>query len=173
MVYTSYYKSPIGNILIASRSGMLIGLWLEGQKYYLSNIKTETKRKDDDKVLVETKKWLDRYFNGESPSINELEINPIGSEFRKAVWKILCDIPYGKVLTYSDIAKIIAKKKGVEKISAQAVGGAVGHNPISIIVPCHRVVGKDGSLTGYAGGIDRKVYLLNHEGVNLEDKRKI
>ncbi len=152
---------------------MLIGLWLEGQKYYLSNIKTETKRKDDDKVLVETKKWLDRYFNGESPSINELEINPIGSEFRKAVWKILCDIPYGKVLTYSDIAKIIAKKKGVEKISAQAVGGAVGHNPISIIVPCHRVVGKDGSLTGYAGGIDRKVYLLNHEGVNLEDKRKI
>lgn len=152
---------------------MLIGLWLEGQKYYLSNIKTETKRKDDDKVLVETKKWLDRYFNGESPSINELEINPIGSEFRKAVWKILCDIPYGKVLTYSDIAKIIAKKKGVEKISAQAVGGAVGHNPISIIVPCHRVVGKGGSLTGYAGGIDRKVYLLNHEGVNLEDKRKI
>lgn len=152
---------------------MLIGLWLEGQKYYLSNIKTETKRKDDDKVLVETRKWLDRYFNGESPSINELEINPIGSEFRKAVWKILCDIPYGKVLTYSDIAKIIAKKKGVEKISAQAVGGAVGHNPISIIVPCHRVVGKDGSLTGYAGGIDRKVYLLNHEGVNLEDKRKI
>lgn len=152
---------------------MLIGLWLEGQKYYLSNIKTETKRKDDDKVLVETKKWLDRYFNGESPSINELEINPIGSEFRKAVWKILCDIPYGKVLTYSDIAKIIAKKKGIEKISAQAVGGAVGHNPISIIVPCHRVVGKDGSLTGYAGGIDRKVYLLNHEGVNLEDKRKI
>ena len=152
---------------------MLIGLWLEGQKYYLSNIKTETKRKDDDKVLVETKKWLDRYFNGESPSINELEINPIGSEFRKAVWKILCDIPYGKVLTYSDIAKIIAKKKGVEKISAQAVGGAVGHNPISIIVPCHRVVGKDGSLTGYAGGIDRKVYLLNHEGINLEDKRKI
>ena len=152
---------------------MLIGLWLEGQKYYLSNIKTETKRKDDDKVLVETKKWLDRYFNGESPSINELEINPIGSEFRKAVWKILCDIPYGKVLTYSDIAKIIAKKKGVEKISAQAVGGAVGHNPISIIVPCHRVVGKDGSLTGYAGGIDRKVYLLNHEGVNLEEVIKI
>ena len=110
---------------------------------------------------------MDRYFNGEKPKINELEISPIGSEFRKSVWEILKSIPYGEVITYNDIAKELAKQKGIKKMSAQAVGGAVGHNPISIIIPCHRVVGTNGSLTGYAGGIKRKIYLLEHEKVNM------
>ena len=106
-----------------------------------------------------------RYFNGEKPQINELDINLIGSEFRKIIWEILKNIPYGEVITYNDIAKEIAIQKGISRMSAQAVGGAVGHNPISIIIPCHRVVGSDGSLTGYAGGIEKKIYLLEHEKV--------
>ena len=173
MIYISYYSSPLGELLLASEDDKLIGLWMEGQKYYFSNITGEIRRNDDDIVLIKTKKWLDRYFNGENPDVDELELNPKGSEFRKMVWEVLCDIPYGSVITYRDIAMIIEKRMGIGKMSAQAVGGAVGHNPISIIIPCHRVVGKDGSLTGYAGGIDRKVYLLNHEGVNLEEVIKI
>ena len=118
---------------------------------------------DDEKILIETKKWLNRYFNGEKPCPNELDLAPIGSKFRKNVWDILCKIPYGKVITYNDIAKEIAKKRKINKMSAQAVGGAVGHNPISIIIPCHRVIGTNGSLTGYAGGLDKKEYLLKLE----------
>ena len=168
MIYIAHYKSPIGEILLASKNNKLIGLWLEGQKYYLSNIKEEM-IEEDTEILVKTKNWLDRYFKGEKPSINELELNPIGSEFRQEVWKILCTIPYGKVITYNDIAKQIAHNRGINKMSAQAIGGAVGHNPISIIIPCHRVVGSNGSLTGYAGGIDKKIYLLKHEEVDMEN----
>ena len=116
-------------------------------------------------IFKRTKKWLDRYFNGEKPQISELPLSPKGSEFRQCVWKILCEIPYGETCTYKEIADIIAKEQGVDKMSAQAVGGAVGHNPISIIIPCHRVVGSDGSLTGYAGGIETKIKLLKLEGV--------
>lgn len=168
MIYTSTYKSPIGNLLIASKDNKLVGLWMENQKYYLSNFKEEIVEIENLEILVKTKKWLDRYFNGEKPKINELEISPIGSEFRKNVWEILKNIPYGEVITYNDIAKELAKQKGIKKMSAQAVGGAVGHNPISIIVPCHRVVGTNGSLTGYAGGIKKKIYLLKHEKVNMD-----
>lgn len=163
MIYKAHYKSPIGDLLLASKDGKLIGLWIEGQKYYMSNFLEEMKENENDKILLKTKKWLDRYFNKEKPCINELELNPIGSEFRQAVWKILCDIPYGKVTTYKEIAEEIAKQKGIAKMSAQAIGGAVGHNPISIVIPCHRVVGTNGDLTGYAGGIDKKKYLLEHE----------
>ena len=163
MIYTTHYKSPIGDLLLASKDNKLIGLWIEGQKYYLSSIKEEMEENEKDKTLLKAKEWLDRYFNNEKPHINELELNPIGSEFRQAVWKILCDIPYGKVTTYKEIAEEIAKQKGIDKMSAQAVGGAIGHNPISIIIPCHRVVGTNGDLTGYAGGIDKKKYLLEHE----------
>lgn len=113
------------------------------------------------------KKWLDRYFNGEKPKISEIDLSPKGSEFAKKVWEILCKIPYGEVTTYGEIAKKIAKTMNKDKMSAQAVGGAVGHNPISIIIPCHRVVGSNGSLTGYAGGIDKKISLLKHEGVDM------
>ena len=167
MIYTTHYKSPVGDILLASKNNRLIGLWIEGQKYYLSNLKDEIKEEDTE-ILIKTKEWLDRYFKGEKPSINELDLNPLGSDFRKSVWKILCEIPYGEVITYKDIAVTIAKQKGLKKMSSQAVGGAVSHNPISIIIPCHRVVGSNGSLTGYAGGIDKKVYLLKHEKVNME-----
>lgn len=163
MIDTATYQSPIGQLLIAAKDNQLIGLWIEGQKYYLSNFKEEMIENDRLEIFIKTKQWLDRYFNGEKPDINELPMNPIGSEFRKSVWEILKQIPYGEVMTYNEIAKKLAQQKGIKRMSAQAVGGAVAHNPISIIIPCHRVVGTDGSLTGYAGGIKKKVYLLTLE----------
>ena len=163
MISTTYYNSPLGKILLASKDNKLIGLWIEGQKYYLENLQEEICKNNNDKTLVKTKNWLDRYFNKEKPNINELKLNPVGSQFRKSVWKILCKIPYGKVTTYGKIAEQIAKQNGITKMSAQAVGGAVGHNPISIIIPCHRVVGRNGNLTDYAAGIDKKIFLLKHE----------
>ncbi|NLC97405.1 MAG: methylated-DNA--[protein]-cysteine S-methyltransferase [Erysipelotrichaceae bacterium] len=162
MIYSSNYKTPIGDVLIVSNEDYLIGLWFKGQKYFLGNIKEEPIKKET-KVILQTKKWLDRYFNGEKPSISEVKLLLDGSEFQKSVWKILCDIPYGEVITYKDISKLLKK----EKMSAQAVGGAVGHNPISIIVPCHRVVGSNNSLTGYASGIENKKKLLIHEGIDI------
>lgn len=167
MIYITHYNSPIGDILLASKNEKLIGLWLENQKYYLANFKEELKEVEGNDILNKTKEWLNRYFKGEKPNINELDIEPIGSDFRKSVWRILCNIPYGEVITYNDIAKEIAKEKGINQMSAQAVGGAVGHNPISIIIPCHRVVGSNGSLTGYAGGVKKKKYLLEHEKVDM------
>lgn len=166
-MYKTTYKSPIGNLLIASKDNKLVGLWVENQKYYLSNFKEEIVEAKNLEILVKTKKWLDIYFNGENPDINELEISLVGSEFRKSVWEILKNIPYGEVISYNDIAKELAKQKGITRMSAQAVGVAVGHNPISIIIPCHRVVGTNGSLTGYASGIKKKIYLLEHEKVNM------
>lgn len=162
MINIKHYTSPIGDILLASRNEKLIGAWFEGQKYYLANVSDEIIEKDDE-TLIQTKKWLDSYFNGEKPLINELDLNPLGTNFRKEVWEILCEIPYGKTTSYKDIADKIAKKRGIEKMSAQAVGGAVSHNPISIIIPCHRVVASNGELTGYAAGIDKKKFLLMHE----------
>lgn len=167
MIYTTTYNSLVGNLLIAAKDNKLIGLWIENQKYYLSSFKEEMSEREDVEVLTKTKKWLDRYFNREKPDINELDIKLIGSEFRKNVWEILKTIPYGEVITYNDIAKKIAKQKGISKMSAQAIGGAVGHNPISIIVPCHRVFGTNGSLTGYAGGIEKKIQLLELEGIDM------
>ena len=115
MVYTANYKSPIGNILLASKDNKLIGLWIEGQKHYLYNIKEEIKCNENEEILKCTKNWLDRYFNGEKPNINELDLNPMGSEFSLMVYKILRDIPYGKVITYNDISKKIAKQKGIKR----------------------------------------------------------
>ncbi|MCR2032718.1 methylated-DNA--[protein]-cysteine S-methyltransferase [Anaerofustis stercorihominis] len=169
MIYTTHYRSPIGDILIASKNDKLIGLWIENQKYYLAGLKEEITENDNIEILNKTKNWLDRYFLNERPEINELELEPAGSDFRKSVWKILCKIPYGKVITYNDIAKEIAREKGIETMSAQAVGGAVSHNPISIIIPCHRVVGSNGSLTGYAGGIEKKIKLLELEDVDMSN----
>ena len=172
MIYKSCYNSPVGKILLASKNSKLIGLWIEGQKYFLGNLKEEVSKKDDEIILVKTKKWLDRYFNGEKPEISELDLEPIGSDFAKNVWLLLCEIPYGEVTTYGEIAKKMAKIMNKNKMSAQAVGGAVGHNPISIIIPCHRVVGANGNLTGYAGGIDKKIKLLEHENVNMTNLYK-
>lgn len=163
MIYTSTYASPLGKILLASQNNELIGLWFEGQKYYLGSIKEETKEKNDEEILIKARKWLDKYFKGKKPDIKELAINPVGSSFQKEVWKILCEIPYGSKITYKEIAVKLAKERNLKSISAQAVGGAVGHNPISLIIPCHRVVGTNGKLIGYAGGLDKKLYLLNLE----------
>ena len=168
MIYKTYYNSPVGKLLIASKDGKLIGLWIEEQKYYLGKIKDELIENDKEEILVNTKKWLDKYFLGENPKISDLEISLNGTSFEKVVWELLKKIPYGEVTTYKELSKKVAKKLGKEKMSAQAVGGAIGHNPISIIIPCHRVVGTDGNLTGYAGGIDKKVKLLKQEKVNME-----
>ncbi|WP_028044082.1 methylated-DNA--[protein]-cysteine S-methyltransferase [Candidatus Stoquefichus massiliensis] len=169
MYYQSSYDSPIGKLIIVSDEKNIIGLWMVGQKYFLGTLSHEAFQYTDNVVIKQTKNWMDRYFASQKPDIKELPIVPIGSEFRQRVWKILCDIPYGTVTTYGDIAKQIAKEKGIASMSAQAVGNAVGHNPISIIIPCHRVVGTQGSLTGYAGGIDKKIALLELEGVDLSD----
>lgn len=148
---------------MAEKDNALIGLWIEGQKYFPSTLKEERIPNDHSYVLKQTCEWLEQYFAGENPMISKLPLAPQGSEFRRLVWKILCEIPYGETTTYGAIAKQAAALRGAGSMSAQAVGGAVGHNPISIIIPCHRVVGSDGSLTGYAGGIDKKIWLLNHE----------
>ena len=167
MLYKMYYNSPLGKILLVSDGDNLIGLWLEGQKYYLGDLKQDVLIEKNLRVFRETEDWLNRYFNQEKPEISELSLAPIGNEFRKNVWKLLCTIPYGETTTYGEIAKKIAEIMNRNSMSAQAVGNAVGHNPISIIIPCHRVVGKDGNLTGYAGGIDKKVQLLNIEKVDM------
>lgn len=167
MYYKTNYSSPVGLIMIVSDKDNIVGLWIENQKYYSGNIKDEMVTDDNLPIFSLAKKWLDRYFKGEKPDISELPLAPNGGDFRQEVWSILCEIPYGECITYGDIAKKIAKKRGKEKMSSQAVGGAVGHNPISIIIPCHRVVGTNGNLTGYAGGIDKKIKLLKHEGLDM------
>ena len=167
MYYATEYQSPIGLLTLASDGESLVGVWRGGQKYYGGTIPENPQLKNALPVFIKTRRWLDRYFAGERPAIEELPLAPIGGEFRQGVWRILCDIPYGKTITYGEIAIMMAKKMGKEKMSAQAVGGAVGHNPISIIIPCHRVVGSDGNLTGYAGGLPTKIDLLKLEGIDL------
>lgn len=161
------YSSPIGKLTLASDGQNLIALWLEDQKYYGGTVSEDWVENDKLPVFEFTKNWLDQYFAGQQPLISDLPLAPIGSQFRQCVWRILCDIPYGQVMTYGDIAKKVAAELGRASMSSQAVGGAVGHNPISIIIPCHRVVGNTGSLTGYAGGLDNKVKLLELEGVEM------
>ena len=169
MYYSTTYPSPLGTITLACCNYNLVGLWTEGQKYHGDTIPEAMIKNNEIPILGKAKKWLDRYFAGEKPNIAELPLAPIGGEFRQLVWKILCEIPYGKVITYGDIAKKIAEKMGRRSMSSQAVGGAVGHNPISIIIPCHRVVGSNGSLTGFAGGVQMKVQLLELEGVDMSN----
>ena len=169
MYYKSTYNSPIGKIYIVSDESNLIGLWIEGQKYFFESFNEETISVGEVEIIKKTKQWLDRYFKMEHPNINEIPLAPKGGEFRQRVWKILCKIPYGEVITYGDISKIVAKEMGKKSMSAQAIGNAVGHNPISIIIPCHRVIGVNGNLTGYAGGIDKKIQLLKIENVNISN----
>ena len=171
MLYKSSYLSPVGELLIVTNEDSIIGLWIENQKYFPKEFKEEVIENDNITIMVETKKWLDSYFLGKNPDISRLKLMPEGSDFRQIVWKLLCKIPYGETITYGEIAEKVSKIMNIKSMSSQAVGGAVGHNPISIIVPCHRVVGKDGSLTGYAGGIDRKIKLLKLEGVDIEKFR--
>lgn len=166
MFYSTEYDSPLGKITLAcNRQNSLAGLWLAGQKYF-SSVSAEPMPVDNNPpVFQQVKLWLDRYFAGQNPNLAELPLAPVGSSFRQQVWQILRAIPYGKVTTYGEIAKKIAARQGRGAMSAQAVGGAVGHNPISIIIPCHRVVGANGGLTGYAGGLALKSRLLELEGV--------
>ena len=165
MQNSTYYTSPLGRIMLMSDGRSLTGLWFIGQKYFAATSSDKVIEKNDLPVFEEARSWLDRYFKGDKPQISELILEPQGSSFRQSVWEILCEIPYGEVVTYGSIGQRIAKKLGKKTMSAQAIGGAIGHNPISIIIPCHRVIGTNGSLTGYAGGVDKKLKLLEHEGV--------
>lgn len=165
MEYTSHYKSPVGSILLAADETGLTGLWFEGQKYFALCLEKEHNEKEIP-LFEEVKRWLDIYFTGKKPDFT-VPLHFTGTDFQNEVWKILCTIPYGQTITYGEIAKQLAAKKGWKHMSAQAAGGAVAHNKISIIVPCHRVVGANGSLTGYAGGIDKKVKLLNLEKADM------
>ena len=167
MYYSTTYLSPVGTLTLGSDGEHLVGVWLDGQKYFGGAVAKEFTARDGLTVFSTTRDWLDRYFAGEKPSPSELPLHPIGGEFRQQVWRLLCQIPYGEITTYGTLAKELAARMGRNSMSGQAVGGAVGHNPISIIIPCHRVVGANGSLTGYAGGIPTKIKLLEHEGADL------
>lgn len=164
--YKTTVESPIGKITLESDGEYLVGLWTDGQRYFCDTVAKEMLTNDSLKVFTVTKEWLTRYFDKKKPQISELPLAPIGGEFRQTVWKMLIEIPYGEVITYGELAQKIAKQRGIKKMSAQAVGGAVGRNPISIIIPCHRVVGAKGNLTGYSGGVQMKLQLLQHEGVD-------
>lgn len=158
------YASPVGTIYLAAEDGALTGLWIEGQKYFAATLDQHQTQQRESAPLLAAKQWLDAYFQKEPlPPLPPLA--PKGSAFRQEVWKLLLEIPYGKTTTYGALAQTL-RSRGISA-AAQAVGGAVGHNPISILVPCHRVVGANGNPTGYAGGIDRKVKLLTLEGVDL------
>lgn len=165
MVYTCHYESQLGGILLAADEIGLTGLWFDGQKYFARELPAERTEKEMP-ILTETKRWLDIYFTGTEPDFLP-PLHPIGSTFRQEVWKLLLQIPYGKTVTYGELARQLAEKHGLPRMSAQAVGGAVGHNQISVLIPCHRVVGANGSLTGYAGGIQKKVKLLELEGTDV------
>lgn len=165
MTFTQHYDSPLGGILLAADAVGLTGLWFDGQKYFARGLSSEQEKRELP-VLLEAKRWLDIYFTGKEPDFLP-PLHPNGSAFRRSVWEILLQIPYGRTTTYGEIARLLSEKRGLTRMSAQAVGGAVGHNEISIIIPCHRVVGTNGSLTGYAGGVDKKVKLLELEHADM------
>lgn len=163
MNYIYHYSSALGGITMASNGTHLTGLWFDGQKYFADTLQNPVQEKSLP-VFEDTCRWLDIYFSGKEPGFTP-PIQMRTTPFRKQVWEIMLQIPYGHTMTYGEIASKIAKQNGLKKMSAQAVGGAVGHNSISLIIPCHRVVGANGKLTGYAGGLDKKIYLLKLEGV--------
>ena len=159
MDFFRLYDSPIGRLTLVSDGKALTELRLDG-----SNDSTETQKNLP--IFRDTFRWLDIYFSGKEPDFTP-PLNMRTGPFRREVWEIMLTIPYGKTMTYGEIAKEIARRHGLAKMSAQAVGGAVGHNAIPIIIPCHRVIGANGNLTGYGGGIERKIKLLELEGVDL------
>jgi methylated-DNA-[protein]-cysteine S-methyltransferase len=166
-MYYSYCESPLGDILISCNENSITGLWIRRPDNGLDSLHEKMVRMDSHPVLLKAARWVDDYFAGKKPDVSGLSLAPEGSGFRQLVWKLLLNIPYGEVVTYGSLAKEAARLMGKEKMSAQAIGGAVGNNPISIIIPCHRVVGANKKLTGYGGGIHLKVMLLEHEGVDL------
>ncbi len=166
-IFSARYDSPVGRLTLAAGEQGLAGLWLDGQKYFGDTVDGVFVEAPDMPLLKKARQWLDAYFAGRKPAVSALPLAPAGGEFRREVWKILCEIPYGEYMTYGEIARLMAKRLNRKSMSSQAVGGAVGHNPISIIIPCHRVVGSNGSLTGYAGGIAAQKKLLELEGVDV------
>ena len=165
MEYTAHYDSPLGGITLAGDGAALVGLWFDGQRHFADTLAPDHKEKPLP-VFDEAKRWLDLYFSGKDPGFTP-PLNMKGTPFRRAVWEILLTIPFGRTMTYVEISRILAARNGLRRMSAQAVGGAVGHNPVSLIVPCHRVVGANGNLTGYGGGLDRKMHLLALEGADM------
>ncbi len=163
-MFIRHYDSPLGGILLAADEQGLTGLWFEGQKYFARSLPPAREERETP-VLADAARWLDVYFSGHEPDFTP-PLHPAGTPFQRAVWALLGQIPYGGTTTYGALARTLAARGGLASMSAQAVGGAVGHNPVSVIVPCHRVVGADGSLTGYAGGIARKIALLRLEGAD-------
>ena len=161
MDYICHYDSPLGGMVMAGSGSALSGLWFEGQLHFAGTLSPDYAEKDLP-VFEETKRWLDLYFSGRAPGFTP-PLLPQGTDFRRQVWNILLTVPYGRTVTYREIADRIARQTGVLRMSARAVGNAVGHNPVSLIIPCHRVIGADGSLTGYAGGIEKKKWLLQLE----------
>ena len=168
MDYAWDYDSPLGKIILFSDGNALCGLWFADQKYACAGMPEYAERKDLP-VFRETERWLDLFFKGIQPDFTPA-LNPKGTDYRKEIWKLLSEIPYGETVTYGRIADLYAERHAGKKTSARAVGNAVGHNPVSLIIPCHRVIGNDGSLTGYAGGTGRKQYLLNLEKQQKEQK---
>lgn len=160
------YNSPLGKMLLSADEIGLNGVWFYGQKYFARNLKEEASPSNNTTLTI-AKHWLDIYFSGTEPDFLP-PLNLIGSEFQKDIWNILKSIPYGQTTTYGIIAKQLAKQLGLKSMSSQAVGGAVGHNPLGIIIPCHRVIGTNNCLTGYAGGIDKKIKLLQLEGIDTK-----
>ena len=169
MDYTAHYRSPLGGITLASDGEALVGLWFDGQKYFADVLDKHHEEMGDLPVFDETRRWLDVYFSGKAPEFTP-RLCMRASDFRKRVWEIMLTIPFGHTMTYGDIARLIACERGIPTMGAQAVGGAVGHNSISLIIPCHRVVGAGGSLTGYAGGVDKKRRLLQMEGAFIRQE---
>jgi len=170
MKYTWRYESPLGKILLACDDEGLTGLWFEGQKYFADGLLPDAMEKKT-AIFDETVQWLDAYFSGKAPG-HMPKLHLCGTDYRVSVWKKLLEIPYGQLKTYGDIAAELSVEDGGSSFAARAVGGAVGHNRISIIVPCHRVIGASGALTGYAGGTDRKAALLKLEGAEYALKEK-
>ena len=165
MIFTGYYASPLGNLMLAADEIGIRGLWFDGQKYFACDLPAE-RIEQNTPVLAEARRWLDIYFTGKEPDFLPT-LHPMGSQFRQDVWNLLLEIPYGETRTYGELAGKLAERRNLLRMSAQAVGGAVGHNPISVFIPCHRVVGANGSLIGYAGGVDKKAGLLKLEGTDM------
>ena len=164
MLYLSHYCSPIGKLTIVSDERNLVGLWIDGQKHFMAGITGSPEDGTSHPLHRNTALWLDAYFAGQAPSADHIPMAPMGTPFQQAVWEHLRNIPYGEATTYGQIAREIARQMRKPIISAQAVGNAVGRNPISILIPCHRVIGAKGKLTGYDGGLDKKEFLLKLEG---------
>jgi methylated-DNA-[protein]-cysteine S-methyltransferase len=165
MDYFCVVPSPIGTLTAASDGEAVVGLWIEGQKYFARTLREDSVERHVP-VFDSVRAWLDGYFSGREPGFMP-PLKPRGSAFQQSVWEMLCGIPYGQTTTYGALAQRYGERSRGKPTSPRAIGGAVGHNPISILIPCHRVVGADGSLTGYAGGADKKTQLLRLEGIRV------